>query len=152
MVYRCDCRFLLYSLHFSEFMLVFFTRKRTKHEHTRSPPFFVWYENGRRRLLGAQSINTERTSLRANGLASRRKPTQVSYLRSTCVSFGHPLAWTLVEFQFVRKSTQAHASPRKSSYLFSAGFVVGNELHCSDWHADPGCFFPAWPRWETGSD
>ena len=36
----------------------YFTRKRTKHENTRSA-FFVWYENGRRRLLGAQSINTE---------------------------------------------------------------------------------------------
>ena len=110
MVYRSDCRYLPYSLHFSEFMLIFFTRKRKKHEKTRSVPFFVWYENGRRRLLGAQSINTERTSLRANGLASRRKPTQVFDLRSTCVSFGYPLAWTLVELQFVRKSTQAHAS------------------------------------------
>ena len=34
---------------------IFFTRKRTKHENTRSPPFSY------RRLLGAQSINTERT-------------------------------------------------------------------------------------------
>ena len=30
----------------------------------------------------------------ANGLASRHKSTQVCDLRSICVSFGHPLAWT----------------------------------------------------------
>ena len=38
-VYRSDCRYLPYSMHFSEFMSIFFTRKRTKHENTRSPPF-----------------------------------------------------------------------------------------------------------------
>ena len=42
---------------------LFFKRKRTKHENTRSPPFSLRYENGHRRLLGAQSINTERTAL-----------------------------------------------------------------------------------------
>ena len=30
-VYRCGCRYLPYSVHFSEFMAIFFTRKRTKH-------------------------------------------------------------------------------------------------------------------------
>ena len=40
-------------------------RKRTKHETTWSPPFsYDTNENGRRRLLGAQSINTERVSLK----------------------------------------------------------------------------------------
>ena len=52
MVYRYDCRYLPYSSHFSEFMSIFF------HEKT---------DNARtlevRRLLGAQSINAERTSL-----------------------------------------------------------------------------------------
>ena len=47
MVYRCDCRYLPYSIHLSEFMSIFFTRKRTKHENTRSPPFSPY----RRRLL-----------------------------------------------------------------------------------------------------
>ena len=46
---------LSYSIHFRVYAIFFFTRKRTKHESTRSP-----YENGRGRLLGAQSINTER--------------------------------------------------------------------------------------------
>ena len=43
-VYRSDCRHLSYSIHFSEFMPgFFFTRKRTKHENTRNPPFsFIW--------------------------------------------------------------------------------------------------------------
>ena len=37
-------------------------------------------------------------------LAKRtRKSTQVLDLRSTCVSFGHPLALTLVELKFGRK-------------------------------------------------
>ena len=37
-VYRFDCRYLPYSIHSSsEFMPIFFTRKRTKHEDTRSP-------------------------------------------------------------------------------------------------------------------
>ena len=40
-------------------MPIYFTRKRTKYED--SPPLFVSYENGRRRSLGAQSINTQRT-------------------------------------------------------------------------------------------
>ena len=52
--------YLPYSVHRSEFMLILLTRKRTKHENTRSATF-VWKENGRRRFLGAQSINTERT-------------------------------------------------------------------------------------------
>ena len=39
---RCDlsiCCYLPHSIHFSEFMSVVFTRKRTKHKNTRSPPF-----------------------------------------------------------------------------------------------------------------
>ena len=43
---------------------IVFTRKRKKHENTRSA-IFVWYENVRRRLLGVQSINTEITSLKS---------------------------------------------------------------------------------------
>ena len=33
---RSDCRYLPYSRHLSEFMPISFTRKRTKHENTRS--------------------------------------------------------------------------------------------------------------------
>ena len=43
MVYGSDCRYL--PIHFSEFMLLFFMRKRTKEENTRSPPSS--YEGGR---------------------------------------------------------------------------------------------------------
>ena len=43
MVYGSDCRYL--PIHFSEFMLLFFMRKRTKEENTRSPPSL--YEGGR---------------------------------------------------------------------------------------------------------
>ena len=39
MVYRSDCRYLPYSIHFSKFMPIFFTRKRTKHEF---PLHGVW--------------------------------------------------------------------------------------------------------------
>ena len=36
---RSDCRYLPYPKLFSEFTPMFFTRKRTKRENTRSPPF-----------------------------------------------------------------------------------------------------------------
>ena len=49
-VYRSGCRYLLFSIHFSKFMSIYFTRKRTKCSKVRL-------------LLGAQSINTERVSL-----------------------------------------------------------------------------------------
>ena len=55
-----------------------------------------------------------------NGLASRRKSTQVFDLRSTCVSFGHPLALTCVELKFVPKPTQIFyrlATHRKSTQV-----------------------------------
>ena len=42
----------------------------------------------------------------SNELASRRKSTEVFDLRSTCFWIRHPLALTLVELRFVRKSTQ----------------------------------------------
>ena len=54
-----------------------------------------------------------------NGLASRRKSTQVFELRSTCVSFGQ-LALILVQLKFVRKSTQVFFAvwpPIASPYL-----------------------------------
>ena len=38
-VYESDCHYLLYSIHFSEFMPISFTRKQTKYGNTRSPPF-----------------------------------------------------------------------------------------------------------------
>ena len=62
MVYRSDCRFLPYSMHFSEFVPIFSRENGQNTKNTRSPPFPVWYENGRRWLLGAQSINIERAS------------------------------------------------------------------------------------------
>ena len=55
---RCGLSISLpYSIHLSEFMPILFKRKWTKHENTRRPPFSY---DGHRRLLGAQSINTER--------------------------------------------------------------------------------------------
>ena len=45
------------------FLFSFSTRKHTKYENTRKSAIFVWYENGGRRLLGAQSIDSERASL-----------------------------------------------------------------------------------------
>ena len=39
-VYRSYCRYLLYSVHFSEFMPIFFTRKRKKKQENTRPPFF----------------------------------------------------------------------------------------------------------------
>ena len=53
-------RYLPQAIHFSEFMAIFITRKRTKHSKS---AIFVWYENGRRRLLRAQSIHIQRRSL-----------------------------------------------------------------------------------------
>ena len=55
-------------MHFSEFISIFFTRKRTKHENTRKSAIFVC----RQRLLGAQSINTETASLRPRITSGRR--------------------------------------------------------------------------------
>ena len=73
---RCGlsiCCYLPHSIHFSEFMSVVFTRKWTKHENTRCPPFsYDKYENGRRRLLSAQSINSESASLTMQTLSSLR--------------------------------------------------------------------------------
>ena len=46
-------------------LLFFFTRKWTKHENTRSA-IFLGYENSCRRLLGAQSIDTEGASLKTS--------------------------------------------------------------------------------------
>ena len=64
----------VFRTHFiSEFMLFFFTRKRTKHE------YFVRYENGRQRFLGAQSINSERACIKSN----RRVSPMCSFLAQT---------------------------------------------------------------------
>ena len=51
--------YLPYSLRFSEFMPISFTRKRTKHENTRSPPFSYHTKRAADVNTGAQSINTE---------------------------------------------------------------------------------------------
>ena len=63
MVYRSDCRYLPYSVHFSEFMpIFFFTRKRAKYENTRSPPFSC---DTKMATDGySQSINTERAKMK----------------------------------------------------------------------------------------
>ena len=54
-IYRSDCRYLPHSIHFSEFMPIYFTRKWTKHENTRSA-IFVWYGNCMaRRTTGSPS-------------------------------------------------------------------------------------------------
>ena len=46
------------------FLTKFFHEKTDKTRKYSKSAIFVWYENGRRQLLGAQSINTERASLR----------------------------------------------------------------------------------------
>ena len=46
--------------------------KRSKCDNTRSLTIFVWYENGRRQLVGAQSINTERVSWTVTGVELRK--------------------------------------------------------------------------------
>ena len=71
-------------------------------------------------LLSASVDKTQRLKPWPNGLASRRKSTQVFDLSSTCVSFGHPLAMTLVELKFVGKSTHVFhrlATQRKSTQV-----------------------------------
>ena len=59
MVYRSHCRYLPYSIHFSEVMSIFVHEKTEKTRKYSKSAIFLWYENGRRWLLGAQSINTE---------------------------------------------------------------------------------------------
>ena len=57
MVYRSDCRYLPFSIHFSEFPpIVFYMREQTKLENYPKSAIFLCCENG------AQSINTERAS------------------------------------------------------------------------------------------
>ena len=51
--------YLPYSIHFSEFMPIYFTRKQTKHENTQSPPF-SWLLTV---TVSVQNINTERASI-----------------------------------------------------------------------------------------
>ena len=54
------------------FWFFFFHEKTDKTRKYSKSAIFVWYENGRRRLLGAQSINGERTSLILNVQLYRR--------------------------------------------------------------------------------
>ena len=56
-VATCQIQFTVLSL------CLFFHEKADKTRKYLKPAIFVWHENGRRRLLGAQCINTERTSL-----------------------------------------------------------------------------------------
>ena len=46
----------------SFFFFLFFSRENVQNTKNSKSAIFIWYENGRRRLLGAQSINTERAS------------------------------------------------------------------------------------------
>ena len=75
-VATCNTLFWVYANFFHEKMDK--TRKYSK------SAIFVWYENGHRRLLGAQSINTERTSLRKRGRQRQRREA-----RKTLVSNPH---------------------------------------------------------------
>ena len=59
-------------------------------------------------------------------LERRRKSTPFFDLRSTCVSFDDPLALTLVELQFVRKSTQVFH--RQVSSWFLSGLYTETHL------------------------
>ena len=54
-VYRSDYRYLPYSIHFSEFWQ-FFSRENGQNTKILKSAIFVLYKNGRRRLLGVQSI------------------------------------------------------------------------------------------------
>ena len=55
-VYRSDCRYLLYPIHFSQFMPIF---SRVNRQNMK-----IKYENGRQRLLSAQKVLIERASSR----------------------------------------------------------------------------------------
>ena len=57
----CDCHYLPYTLHFSESMPIFFTRKRSKHENYLKSAIFKWYENGRQRFFLILSHDHEQT-------------------------------------------------------------------------------------------
>ena len=54
MVYRSDCRYLTYSMHFSKFMPVFFFQKQSA--------IFEWYENGRYRDRGCKQKQKRQTA------------------------------------------------------------------------------------------
>ena len=64
-VYRSCCRYLPYSIHFSEFMPFFFIHEKTdKTQEFLKTAIFVWYENDRRRLLGINSVTASLRSFR----------------------------------------------------------------------------------------
>ena len=68
-VATCHIQYTFMSL--CQFFFFFFSRENgTKHENTPTSAMFVWHENGRRWLLGAQSINTERATLSPGQMAS----------------------------------------------------------------------------------
>ena len=61
-----EVQYLPYSIHFSEFIPKTFHEKTDKTQKYSKSGISVlqkWYKNGRRRLLGAQSINTKKASL-----------------------------------------------------------------------------------------
>ena len=64
-VYWPECWYLPYSIHFSEFIPISFTRKRTIQENTPKSTIFVtvWYENGRQGYFDVQSVITVRDLL-----------------------------------------------------------------------------------------
>ena len=86
MVYRSDCRYLPYSIPFFEFMAIF-SRENGQNTRLFEVRHFSMIENGRRRLLGAQSINSESSSNpvgvtgRNNAKRMRELSTRVVYLR-----------------------------------------------------------------------
>ena len=85
-IWRC---YLPYSIHFSEFMPISFTRKQEKYENARSLPFlYHWYENGHWLLLHAHSINSERASL-TNFSPNTRSPANFSILHYSQL----PITW-----------------------------------------------------------
>ena len=102
MLYPSDCRYLPYLTHFSEFMPIFYEKMDKTREYSKSTTF-VWYENGRRRLLGAQSINSERISLKCK--CCRICPFQVSWLNSCKNSLTD--LWT-VRWHFYYNSFRYH--------------------------------------------
>ena len=68
-VYRSDCRYLPYSSRVFLSLCQYRSRENGQNTKILEVRHFRKYENGRRRLLGAQSINDERASKENQKLA-----------------------------------------------------------------------------------
>ena len=107
MVYRSDCHYLPYSVHFSEFIPNFFHKKTDKTQIYLKSGIFIWYKNSRWWLTGRtkhwilrEFLNIILTSWRkARGVALWSfHSSLVSMIRSILntseVEQPHSLTWT----------------------------------------------------------